>query len=177
MAKIKAIQQAPLPKIKVELQEFLGKMNFYNMFLPYKATVIEPLRQLLNKKALWSWGHQEPGIFNAVKGLLSSDSVLVQYNEACPLALACNALPFGIGAVLSHSFPDRRGAPITYFSRTLSPAEQNYSQHDKEALALVAGVKRLQEYLYSQAFELVTNHKLLMSLLAGDWPAPQVLSP
>ncbi|XP_033014646.1 uncharacterized protein K02A2.6-like, partial [Lacerta agilis] len=161
-SKIRAIQEAPIPKNKTELQAFLGLLNFYNMFLPHKATLAEPLHRLLSTKAPWSWGHRETAAFNAVKSLLSSDSVLVQYSEARPLVLACDASPFGIGAVLSHRFPDGREAPLAYFSRTLSPAERNYSQLDKEALALVAGVKRFHEYLYGRTFDLITDHKPLL---------------
>nr|XP_034959630.1 uncharacterized protein K02A2.6-like [Zootoca vivipara] len=109
--------------------------------------------------------------------LLSSDSVLVQYSEARPLVLACDASPFGIGTVLSHRFPDGSEAPLAYFSRTLAPAERNYSQLDKEALALVAGVKKFHEYLYSRTFDLVTDHKPLLGLLGRDRPTPPVLSP
>uniref|UniRef100_A0A670HPH4 Gypsy retrotransposon integrase-like protein 1 n=1 Tax=Podarcis muralis TaxID=64176 RepID=A0A670HPH4_PODMU len=176
-SKIRAIQQAPIPKNKTELQAFLGLLNFYNMFLPHKATVAEPLHRLLSTKTPWSWGHRETAAFNAVKALLSSDSVLVQYSEARPLVLACDASPFGIGAVLSHRFPDGREAPLAYFSRTLSRTERNYSQLDKEALALVAGVKRFHEYLYGRTFDLITDHKPLLGLLAGDHPTPPVLSP
>uniref|UniRef100_A0A670I4V1 Gypsy retrotransposon integrase-like protein 1 n=1 Tax=Podarcis muralis TaxID=64176 RepID=A0A670I4V1_PODMU len=176
-SKIRAIQQAPTPKNKTELQAFLGLLNFYNMFLPHKATVAEPLHRLLSTKTPWAWGHRETAAFNAVKALLSSDSVLVQYSESRPLVLACDASPFGIGAVLSHRFPDGREAPLAYFSRTLSPMERNYSQLDKEALALVAGVKRFHEYLYGRTFDLITDHKPLLGLLAGDRPTPPVLSP
>lgn len=68
-------------------------------------------------------------------------------------------------------------APITFYSRTLSGAEQNYSQLDKEVLAAVAGVKRFHDYLYGRQFELVTDHKLLLGLLAGDHPTPNILPP
>ena len=46
----------------------------------------------------------------------------------------------GVGAVISHRINgiDR---PIAYASKTLSAAERNYSQLDKEALALIFGVK------------------------------------
>lgn len=89
----------------------------------------------------------------------------------------CNTLPFGVGTVLSHHFPDRQEAPITFFSRTLSSVERNYSQLDKEALAAITVVKRFHEYVYGRSFELVTDHKLLLGLIAEDRQTPQVLSP
>lgn len=122
------------------------------MFLPHKATVAVPLHWLLDTKAAWSCGHQETDAFNAIKGLLLSDSVLVQYNKVRPLVLVHNALLFSIGTVLNQSFPDHREALIAYFLWALSPAERNYSQVDKEVLALIMGVKHFHEHLYSRTF-------------------------
>lgn len=64
-----------------------------------------------------------------------------------------------------------------YFSRTLSSMERNYSQFDKEALALMAPVKWFHEYLNSWTFVMVTDDKPLLGLLVGDHPVPQVLFP
>ena len=48
----------------------------------------------------------------------------------------------------------------------LSSAEENYSQIDKEALAIVFGVKIFQEYLIGQKFLIKTDHKPLKYLFA-----------
>ncbi|XP_060537701.1 uncharacterized protein K02A2.6-like, partial [Pantherophis guttatus] len=106
--------------------------------------------------------------------LISGDS---QYNETLPIKLTCDALPYGVGAVLSHELPNGSEAPIAFFSKTMSGAERNYSQLDKEALAIVAGVKRFHEYLYGRSFTIVTDHKPLLGLLAGDQPTPTFMSP
>ncbi|XP_060539010.1 uncharacterized protein K02A2.6-like [Pantherophis guttatus] len=176
-SKIAAIKRAPTPGNKTDLQAFLGLLNFYSTFLPHKATVAEPLHRLLDKKSPWRWGPREASSFEAVKSLLSSDAVLVQYSESLPLVLAADASPFGIGAVLSHALPNGTEAPIAFYSRTLSSTERNYGQIDKEALAAVAAVKRFHDYLYGRPFTLVTDHKPLLGILAGNIATPQVLSP
>ncbi|XP_058038731.1 uncharacterized protein K02A2.6-like, partial [Ahaetulla prasina] len=176
-SKVRAIRKAPVPKTKMELQAFLGLVNFYAVFLRNKATVAEPLHKLLAKTAAWSWGKAEARAFEGVKNLLTSDSLLIQYNGTLPLVLSCDASPYGVGAVLSHRLPNGTEAPIAYYSRTMSSTERNYSQLDKEALAIVAGVKKFHEYVFGRDFEIITDHRPLQGLLAGDRPTPVALSP
>ncbi|XP_060547527.1 uncharacterized protein K02A2.6-like [Pantherophis guttatus] len=176
-SKVRAIKSAPAPKTKAELQAFLGLLNFYSMFLKDKATVADPLHKLLGKNVPWVWGKPQAAAFEAVKRLLSEDSFLIQYNAALPLVLVCDASPVGVGAVLGHRLPNGLEAPIAFYSRTLSSAERNYSQLDREALAAIAGVKKFHEYLFGRQFELVTDHRPLLGLLAGDRPTPAALSP
>lgn len=68
---------------------------------------------------------KEANTFKAVKSLLTSDSVLVQYSKHLSLVLAYDASLYEVGAVLSHKLPNGSEAPIAFFSRTLSSTEHN----------------------------------------------------
>ena len=54
--------------------------------------------------------------------------------------MACDASPFSVGVILSQIQSDGAEHPVAYTSRSLSPAEQNYSHLDKEALTIIFGV-------------------------------------
>ena len=68
--------------------------------------------------------------------------MLVHYDPAIELILACDASPYGVGAVLSHRFSDTEENPIIFALRSLGAAEQKYSQLEKEGLAIVFRVKK-----------------------------------
>ncbi|KAG7308938.1 hypothetical protein JYU34_006209 [Plutella xylostella] len=61
---------------------------------------------------------------------------------------------------------DGQERPIAFASRSLAAAERNYSQIQKEATAIIFGVKHFHQYLYgrSEPFVLKTDHKPLISI-------------
>lgn len=170
--KVEAIQNAPTPKNVTQLRAFLGMLNYYHRFLPDVATVLEPLHNLLRKEVPWQWKEQHQKAFEAAKQLLQSYDLLVHFDPNLKLILACDASDYGVGAVLSHCMPDGHERPISYVSRTLSDAERNYATIEKEALAVVFGVKKFHQFLYGHKFTIQTDHKPLEGLLHESKAVP-----
>ena len=85
-----------------------------------------------------------------MKRQVRSDFVLTHLPPDLPLHVASDASPFGLGAVLSRSMPDRTERQTAFASRKLYTAEQNYSQIDKEALGIVWRIKRFLTYFYGR---------------------------
>ncbi len=159
LEKVDAIQKAPEPGNITELKSYLGLLTYYGKFLPNLSSTLAPPYELFRADTRWRWADKERNAFQASKQLLTSSQVQVHFDPTKELLLACDASPYEIGAVLSHRFADGTERPIGYVSRTLSPAEKNYSQIEKEALACIFGVKRLHSYVHGHPFTLYTDHK------------------
>ena len=174
--KVKALVDAPHPRDLTELRSFLGMVTYYGKFLPNLATVLSPLYRLLRHSVSWCWGTKQARAFGRVKKLLQSNRVLTHFDDQLPLLLECDASPYGLGAVLSHRMPDGMERPVCFASRTLTKAEQNYSHLDKEALAIVFGVRKYHQYLYGRPFEIKTDHKPLTYIFHESKEIPPMSS-
>ena len=129
------------------------------------SSILFPLNHLLGKKVQWQWDQECNAAFDEAKAALVSSKLLVHYDPKLPLYLACDASDYGIGAVILHMFSDGSEHPIAYASRSLSKAECNYPQIEKEALSIIFGVKRFHQFLYGRDFTLITDHKPLTAIL------------
>jgi hypothetical protein len=70
-----------------------------------------------------------------------------------------------IGCCLSQEHPDGLRHPNGYWSRSLNPAERNYSTTEKEYLAIVWAILTLRPYLEGPRFLIRTDHHSLRWVL------------
>ncbi|XP_041971651.1 uncharacterized protein K02A2.6-like [Aricia agestis] len=174
--KIKAIVEAPKPSNVSELQSFLGLVNYYRSFVPDASSILSPLYNLLHKKTEWVWSVEHDQAFTNIKKILTSEQVLAHFDPRAKLVLTVDASPTGLGAILSQFCHGSVERPIAFASRTLTSAEKKYSQIQKEATAIIFGVRRFHQYLYGRAepFILRTDHKPLLSIFSPSRGIPEV---
>ena len=98
--------------------------------------MLEPLHVLLRKGPRWEWKGDQEEAFEKSKRIMCSAQVLAHYDATSKHIIACDALPYGIQAVLLQVQQDGQERPVAYASRTLSKAERNYAQFEREALAI-----------------------------------------
>ena len=127
---------------------------------------------MLKTSTPWNWTEECEQAFKGAKNKLTSAAVLAHYDPQLPLHLAGDASACGMGAMISHMFPDGSERPVPYASRTLSTSERNYSQLEKEALSLIFGLRRFHQFLYGRKFTLVTDHQPLTTIFSDKKGIP-----
>ena len=165
-SKISAIRELPVPTNRTSLQSFLGLVNYYGGFIPKMHKLRAPLNELLRKDTKWNWSRECQMSFTNIKKILDSSLLLTHYDPKLPIIVAADASQYGIGAALLHEYPDKRQKAVCYASRALSTSERNYSQIEKEGLALVFAVKKFHKMLQGRKFTLYTDHQPLLSIFS-----------
>ena len=154
------------PVSKKQLRSFLGMMSYYRRFVLNFAKYSSLLSPSTSKFApsVVDWSSDMLDAFNFLKGALVSVSVLTIPSQEDVFSLHTDASGLGIGATLNVV---REGVeyPVAFYSRQLQGAENRYSATELEALAIFKAIFFFEHFLYGRDFEVMTDHKALVSLL------------
>ena len=173
--KIATVKSWPVPGDKSAVKSFLQTAQFLSPYMKCKqkgetyADITASLRKLTNKNVHFKWGKKEQKSFEKIKAMLIVDLTLAHYDAKRKTRLYVDHGPVGLGTVLTQWHEDSTREtgfwrPVMHTSRALNKAEQNYGKTDGESLAILYGVKRHKNFLYGTDFEVVTDHKPLVSL-------------
>jgi len=113
-----------------------------------------------NKSTLQS---HDPNKKLVVEILKEPESVLQKHNSEKKQTMETDASQKAIVACLSQSSDGKKGKPVAFHSRKLTPVEQNYDIHNKELLAIMDVFKNWRHYLQRARHEVsvITDHKNL----------------
>jgi len=163
------LQEAPKPRNAQELKSYLGLLSYYSKFLPN----LPPwhVRTVCSKHQLLAVDNQRRGSTSGFKTPVAHISSVVHFDPKKKLLLSCDASAYGIGVVLSRQMSGGTEKPIALASRTLTAAERNYSQIEKEGLACVYGVKKFHACLFGHHLcsTRTTNHSCICLMLREQY--------
>ena len=143
-----------------EVQFFLGFVNFNRSFVKEYSRHAEPLTRLTKNGETFAWDKEQNNTFNKLKNACTEEDILIFFNPAKPNRIKTDGLDLAIRACLLQPDNQEKWHSIAYYSRKLSPAEQNYDIADKELLAIVACLKEWHIYIEKTVKTTIyTNHK------------------
>ena len=139
--KVSGVAEWPTLQNKNEVQSFVGFVNFYQRFIKDFSHHACALFDLTKKDVGWKREGLEQVAFDKLKELITSTPVLIFPDDSCPYLVEADSSDVPTGVVLSQQTSSENGRkwhPIAFFfSKSLSPVEQNYEIHDKKMLAII----------------------------------------
>ncbi|RDY13977.1 Retrovirus-related Pol polyprotein from transposon 17.6, partial [Mucuna pruriens] len=175
-SKIDVITSLPNLVFVREVRSFLGHAGFYRRFIQNFSKLALPLSKLLQKDVEFNFDQPYIEAFQELKSRLTSAPILQAPNWALQFELMCDASNSALGAVLGQ----RAGAGlpvhvIAYASRTMDPAQQNYTTTEKELLAIVFVLDKFRSYLLSSKIIVFSDHATLRYLLKKPDAKPRLI--
>ena len=165
------------PHDKGMMMSFLGAANYFRRFVPNFAKVARPLTDMTKKDAPNRVEKPTPEqlkAFETLRDALSNPPVLALPRLGCALMLDTDASGYQLGVALmqqARAEDDKAWEPIGFWSKSLNPAEKNYSATERECLAVVWGMTSLRPYVEGQKVTVRTDHDALQWLLTLDDPS------
>jgi len=136
----RGIKKASPPRCQKDLRSFLGMCNVYRRLVKDYVHVARPLAAMTSSKRPDWWGvlsDEAFGAFEELKSRLSEAPMFALPRRHGAYTLDTDAGAGQVGAVLLQEQPDESPQPVSYRSRSLNPAERNYSTTERECLAVV----------------------------------------
>ena len=166
--RIQGILDFPTPTDVKSVRSFLGLVNQYARFSCRLAEVSKPIRELLQKDIVWTWGKAQDDAFQGIKELFKEPPVLAAYNSHRETIISTDASNHGLGATLSQVQDDGSRRLVAAASRSLSETEQRYAAIEKEALGVCWAMEKFSHYILGMKSVVIeTDHKPLISLFGN----------
>lgn len=163
-SKINVVKDYPRPRNVTDVRAFLGLCNYYRRFVQGFAKMAAPLNQLTRKAARFTWTEDHQLAFDKLKTALTTTPILAFPDFKEEFHLFVDASQDAIGITLGQ-IQHGKERVIAYGGRNLSETERKYSTTEREALAVVFGIKKCRPYLYGRKFTVHTDHHSLRWLM------------
>ncbi|XP_057784322.1 uncharacterized protein LOC131001771 [Salvia miltiorrhiza] len=173
-AKIDLIVKLPYPSNVKEIRAFLGHAGFYRRFIKDFAKTAQPLTRLLHQDVSFVFDDKCKEAFDLLKSRLTSAPIIQPPIWGEPFEIMCDASDFAVGAVLGQKV-GKESHVIYYASKTLNPAQCNYTTTEKELLAIVFACEKFRSYLIGSKVVVYSDHAALKYLLSKKESKPRLI--
>jgi hypothetical protein len=152
--KVEAICRLKAPRNRRQLRHFLGMVNYYRDMWRKRSHLTAPLSALVSKDVPWKWGKEQQEAFEAIKKVVSRETLLAFPQFDKPFHVYTDASNYQLGAVIM-----QEGRPLAFYSRKMNSAQKNYTTGEQELLSIVETLKEFRNILLGQRIIVHTDHK------------------
>ena len=164
--KVKGVADWPSPQNVTDIHSFLGFTGFYCYFIPRYSLKAQPLIQLTQKNVPFTWDPPCTCAFKHLKSLMCAKPILRQPDYTKAFFLTTDASAYSVGTILLQEGelnPRTQKpmlSPVTYYSSTFTPAEQNYDIYKREFLRVLKALKHFRPHVAAMEIPvtILTDH-------------------
>ena len=156
-----------------KVQIFLRFVNFYKRFIYRYLKITASLTSLFKdsenekKKNFFEWSNEVEQAFRQFKNIFMSTSFFTHYDLLKRNRVETDVFNFTIANILSQQNENDNWRSVTFWSRKMISAEQNYEIYDQEFLIIIAAFKQWRHYLKSSPYsiKILFDHNNLKRLM------------
>ncbi|KAI5151587.1 hypothetical protein NEAUS04_2517, partial [Nematocida ausubeli] len=163
--KIAELRKEPPPKTARGIMKLLGIFNWFRPYIPNLSQTVQPLteklkggkRQDIKNKPI-SWTEEDEKVRQKIFDAIEKQLIIANPDPKEPFQLYTDACDKGIGAILTQG-----NTLIGIFSKSLNPAQKNYTIMEKELLAVISALQYFRILILGRKIYLHTDNKNILA--------------
>lgn len=152
-----------------QVRAFLGKVGFYNKFIPNYHKLAHPLHEFLKEASPYTWSEVHTEAVNKLKLALVTAGPLQFFDPSKPITIKVDANRYALGAVL-----EQEGRPLAFESRKTLENEKATPVYGLELKAIVRALTQWKQMTLRTKISVETDNKTLVSLLKQEKVTPRL---
>jgi RNase H-like domain found in reverse transcriptase len=151
------------PHDYMDIQRFVGLVNYVGNFLPDITSYTGPLMAMTQNSAPFHWRPIHQRCFDMIKRICYKTPIIrpIDPRTEEPIWLICDASKTGVGAMYGQGPTWQRCRPAGFMSKKFTTAQHNYAVHELETLAILKALHKWEDKLVGYKLHIITDHKAL----------------
>ena len=152
-----------VPRNYLDVQHFLGLVQYLAPFLPNVASYTAPLSRMVKNGQSFEWRPIHQSCFDTIKPLTVSSLVLkpIDPTKDEPIWVICDASVSGVGAMYRQGVMWQECRPAGFMSKKFMDAQHHYHVFELEMIAILESLLKWEDKLIGHWIHMVTDHKSL----------------
>jgi hypothetical protein len=161
--KMARIREWKTPHNYLEVQRFLGLVQYLAHFLPDISAYTSPLSAMTRNRQAFLWRPLHNHCFQLIKTICCMTPMLkpIDPDSSEPIWVICDASVFGIGAMYGQGPEWQTCRPAGFLSKKFSNAQRNYRTFEHETIAILEALLKWEDKLIGRRIHVVTDHQAL----------------
>lgn len=173
--RVEALDRIEKPRNVYEVRRLLGMLGHYQIYIQDFCGLMVPVFALLkgvknskrnNKREGVTWEVEHDGAVQEAIRRLKGSTLRIPL-EGDEFLMETDASSTAVGAVLSCRQKGGPWAPVEFMSKALGKTEKKWPTRDREAYAIVYGLKKFDQFLRGRHFVIHTDHQSLRWILTA----------